>query len=354
MTGYPAADDDAAIVKNEVKVLKRLDERYREVSFTVGRRHRTSWQLDDYLRVFCPRYPKELIARWCAEGRLTVDEVAATAAQIVAGGQRVRLLAPLPKPDPTYIVPPLEILHHDDDCIAANKPVAQLAHPAGKIMTGTLLNLLADWVAARGGAPDQVRLVNRIDRDTSGICLASRTLEAHIALATALAERRAVKEYLAICHGVPAALTGEWTEPLGEDPRGSVARVVRDDGQPCRTEYRVVAVAPTVETGKAPRFALLRLVLHTGRQHQIRVHCAHHGHPLVGDWVYGQPCAELPGQALHSALLTIPHPRGGELAITAPMTSALEKIWQNLLDGGAPTPVPLNAEQRSRMKLPPA
>jgi 23S rRNA pseudouridine1911/1915/1917 synthase len=93
--------------------------------------------------------------------------------------------------------------------------------------------------------------------------------------------------------------------------------------------------------------------LHTGRQHQIRVHAAHHGHPLVGDWVYGTPCAELPGQALHAALISFPHPRTGTVvSCESPWPAPLADLWQQLENGGVPTMKPLNPEQRARLHLP--
>ncbi len=339
-----ASDDPArdALIRNEVKVAKVLTSAHRRVEFTVGRRHVDGIDLARYVRAVMPRYELDFIHRWCAQGHCTVDDRPARGDQALATGQRVLLLVPLPPPDPDYLVPPLELLWRDRHFAIANKPPGHLAHQAGAIMTGTLLNQLQDLVLAEGGDPAEVRLVNRIDRDTSGIVLVSFALDVHVALSRDLEGRALRKEYLAICHGCPEPLDGAWLDPLGPgDPR-SIAHVVRPDGKPSHTEYHVIDTVG--------RFSLLRLVLHTGRQHQIRVHAAHHRCPLVGDWVYGEPCAELPGQALHAAALAGRHPVSGEaLRWEAPLPSVFTALWQRLQDGGGPTGIPLNPIQRGKL-----
>jgi 23S rRNA pseudouridine1911/1915/1917 synthase len=343
---HPA--DLAAAIKNEVKVAKRLTATHREISFRVGRHHGLDLTLADYVRALCPRYAPELVTRWIADGRLTVDGKPTAPGLKLAPEMLVELRVPLPPPDPTYVPPPLNLLHADEDLLVANKEVGHLAHQAGRIMTDTLLNQLQDWVLAHGGDPNQVRLVNRIDRHTSGIVLASRHLDAHIDLSRAIERRQVLKEYRAICHRVPAPRQGHWLDPIGDGDGTSVARVVRADGQACDTEYEVL------ETAKNQGFALLRLILHTGRQHQIRVHAAHHGCPLVGDWVYGTPCREFDGQALHAAVLEFAHPRDQRrLRIEAPFPPTLARLWESLKAGGQVTPATLNDEQKSKLGLVP-
>jgi len=224
------------------------------------------------------------------------------------------------------------------------KPPGVLAHQAGKIMSGTLLNQLQDLLISEGADPRQARLVNRIDRDTSGIVLVSLDAEAHSGVARAMEARQVRKEYLALVGGVPEPREGLWNEPIGISPEATIARVVRADGQACRTGYSVVETAPQ------GAYALLRLRLHTGRQHQIRVHAAHHGHALVGDWVYGRPCLELPGQALHATLLAFTHPMTGtELCVEAPAPALLAGLWAQLAAGGHVTACELSESQRSKL-----
>jgi 23S rRNA pseudouridine1911/1915/1917 synthase len=252
-------------------------------------------------------------------------------------------MAPLPERDEDRGYPQaLEILYRDQWLLAANKPPGQLAHQAGKTMTGTLLNQVQDWFEAQGGDPQHVRLINRIDRDTSGIVLLSLDVAAHTTVAQAMEARDLDKEYRAICHGSPADDHGDWRDPIGEGPAESIQRMVRPDGQECHTEFFVVE--------RTTNFSLLRLLLHTGRQHQIRVHAAHNGCSLVGDWVYGQPCHELDGQALHAALMEFAHPvEKRTVRIEAPFPRALADLWTRLKNGGTLTPRTLSDEQLSKL-----
>lgn len=341
-----ASDDPArdALIRNEVKVSKELTRTHREVIFTVGKRHVVGTDLAHYVRAICPRYELDFIHRWCDQGNCTVDGVLATGGQALVSGQRVELHVPLPPPDPTYVVPPLEFVYCDAHLAIVNKPPGHLAHQAGAIMTGTLLNQLQDWALDNGRDARAVRLVNRIDRDTSGIVLVSWHLDAHVALSAALEGRKLHKEYLAICRGCPEPMDGAWLDPLGPgDPR-SIAHVVRADGKASHTEYHVVDTDG--------RFSLLRLVLHTGRQHQIRVHASHHRCPLLGDWVYGEPCSDVPGQVLHAAALSGAHPITGEaMRWEAPFPTLFAELWARLKAGGECPAVALNPEQRAKLGL---
>ena len=337
----PARD---ALIRNEVKVSKVLTQTHRRVEFTVGKRLLDGITLAEYIRALCPRYELEFVNRWCAQGHCTIDGQPCRGDQGLSTGQAVLLLVPLPPTAPDYVVPPLEFLWRDQHLAIANKPPGHLAHQAGQIMNGTLMNQLQDWALAHGGDPGQVRLVNRIDRDTSGIVLVSWHLAAHVALSRALEGRALRKEYLAICHGCPEPMDGSWLDPLGPGDPASIAHIVRSDGKPSHTEYHVIATVG--------RFSLLRLVLHTGRQHQIRVHASHHGCPLVGDWVYGEPCAELPGQALHAAVLAGAHPVTQEaMRWEAPLPQLFADLWTRIQAGGSPTRTELNPAQRSKLGL---
>ncbi len=331
-----------------MKVRKSLTGTHREVEFVVGRRIGLGWPLMDYLRAIAPRYEPELIQLWAQRGDLTVDGGPCCADQPVVSGQRVLLKAPLPPADPGYTPPPLDLVYADEHFALANKQPGHLAHQAGRIMTGTLLNQLQDLMLERGKAAEDVRLVNRIDRDTSGLVLVSFDLPTHVLLAKIIEERRMRKEYRALCHGLPTSVHGHWTDPIGPSDRPSVRRMVRPDGQPCHTEFQVEAAAGEGPTG----FARLNIILHTGRQHQIRLHASHHGHPLIGDWVYGQGCEELPGQALHAAAMEFAHPHSGEvLRVEAPLPKVFDELWNNILTGPGPTPRELTTDQRSKLGL---
>jgi 23S rRNA pseudouridine1911/1915/1917 synthase len=368
---------DSEAIRNEVPVERMLTGTHRILKFTVGRVHGRGWRLDKYLAALMPTISRAMIQRWIERGAATIDGAVATGRPQIRPGQRIVLMAPLPERDEDQGYPqPLEILYRDRWLLAANKPPGQLAHQAGKTMTGTLINQVQDWYEREGGDPQQVRLVNRIDRDTSGIVLLSLDVKAHTIVSQAMEARDLDKEYRAICHGAPADDHGDWRDPIGEGPPETIQRVVRPDGQDCHTEFFVLertdgsgvrspesgvlppqrtmrAVAspdPGPRTPDPGRFSLLRLLLHTGRQHQIRVHAAHHGCPLVGDWVYGEACQELDGQALHAALMEFAHPvEKRSIRIEAPFPRLLADLWSRLKVGGALTPRPLTEDQLSKL-----
>jgi 23S rRNA pseudouridine1911/1915/1917 synthase len=343
-----AADDgaEAAAIRGEVKVERQLLGGQRAVRFSVGRLHGKGWRLDKYLHAICPTISRSLLRRWLEQGCCRVDGAVAGVRAKLHAGARVELLAPVPPPAEGPPPAALRIVHQDPGFLVLDKPAGVLAHQAGRNLTGTLMNQLQDWMAEHGRDPLQARLVNRIDRDTSGLMLASLDLASHNALSEALDTRAMRKEYRAVCHGVPDPVSGSWRDPILEPDGDSIAMRIDPAGKPSHTDYEVLEAAP------GGRYALLRVLLHTGRQHQIRIHAAHHGHPLVGDWVYGSPCAELPGQALHAAVLELPHPVDGRrLRLEAPLPPALAALWTALAAGGEVAPVPLAEDQRSRLGL---
>lgn len=370
---------DSEAIRNEVPVERQLTSTHRILRFTVGRVHGKGWRLDKYLAALMPTISRAMIQRWVDRGAATIDGEVVTGRPAIRPGQRIELHAPLPERDEDQGYPqPLEILYRDRWLLAANKPPGQLAHQAGKVMTGTLINQVQDWYEREGGDPQQVRLVNRIDRDTSGIVLLSLDVKAHAIVSQAMEARDLDKEYRALCHGSPPDDHGNWRDPIGEGPAETIQRVVRPDGQECHTEYFVLERAacgvPTVlpehdgsETNRRPAptsadehatrrtpraapFSLLRLLLHTGRQHQIRVHAANNGCPLVGDWVYGEACQELDGQALHAALMEFAHPiERRTVRIDAPFPRLLAELWSRLQAGRMLTPRLLSDDQLSKL-----
>jgi 23S rRNA pseudouridine1911/1915/1917 synthase len=348
-------DAESEAIRNEVPVERLLTGTHRVLRFAVGKNHAQRdakpWRLDRYLHALMPTISRSMIQRWIERGCATIDAVPGERDSRLKPGQLVELIAPLPERDESDgPLAELQVLYADRWLLVANKPPGQLAHQAGRTMTGTLLNQAQDWFEARSGDPRLARLVNRIDRDTSGIVLISLETQAHVALSAAMEARDLHKEYRAICHGVPEPGTGSWRDPIGDGPDGSIARAVRPDGQACHTDYEVLEACG--EPGTAQSFALLRVLLHTGRQHQIRVHAAHHGHPLVGDWVYGRACAELPGQALHAAILEFPHPvEPRTVRVEAPLPPTLAQLWSSLRAGAMVTPQELTAEQRSKLDV---
>lgn len=233
----------------------------------------------------------------------------------------VRLPAPAPaRPEPQAI--PFDILYEDRDLIVLDKPAGLVVHPAPGNKDGTLVNALlahcGDDLPGIGGER-RPGIVHRLDKDTSGIMVVAKTEQALAALSAAFAARDLDRAYLALCWGCPAPAQGEIAGDIGRDPRDRKRMAVVDRGKPALTRYA------TLQTW-FPAVSLLRCQLATGRTHQIRVHLANAGHPLVGDPVYLRrvPAAakflpapvrgallDFPRQALHAARLGFAHPRTG-------------------------------------------
>lgn len=338
---------EAQRIRHEVRMQRSLTSTLRKIDLIAGTQTGIGWRLDRYLSTLFPRYTRSMLQRWCRNGWVYDN-----AGRVYRSKDPVKALmtiiirAPISGiiNDDDFVAPPLEILHKDDGFLICNKPAGQLAHQAGKVLTGTLLNQLQDYFEEQGIDPSEARLVNRIDRDTSGIVLASWQGDTTRLLSDALQSHQLRKEYLALCHGVPEKKHGHWHEALQEGPPETVRRMVHPDGQASHTEYTVVK--------SHDNFSLLRIRLHTGRQHQIRIHAAHHGHPLIGDWVYGTPCTEIGGQALHAALLSFAHPYTGDmLTIEAPLATAIDQCWHGILADQGITPCELSDMQKSKLGL---
>jgi 23S rRNA pseudouridine1911/1915/1917 synthase len=262
------------------------------------------------------------IQRLVADGQVLLDGRPVKASAAVAAGQRVRLA--IPPPEPLALRPepiPLEILFEDDDLLVLNKPAGLVVHPGAGRSTGTLVHaLLAHCGRLPGiGGVERPGIVHRLDRETSGVMAVAKTEAAHRALSHQFKARIVRKRYLALAHGRIAAAEGRIEAPIGRREQDRTRMGVRQaGGREARTTYRVL--------GRLPEMTLLELGLETGRTHQIRVHLAYIGHPVVGDRVYGgrrEARARSEGwperQMLHAWRLAFHHPRTGErLEFTAP------------------------------------
>lgn len=219
----------------------------------------------------------------------------------------------------------VRILYEDDHLIAVDKPAGVIVHGDG---TGscTLTENVRDLVERRGGFPEQiagVQALQRLDRETTGIVLFSLRKETQAAFDRIIAERAIEKRYLAIASG-RIRTPREITAPIGRDRHDSRRMRVSRTGKSARTVITPLDCAPADQ--RAPERTLLEVDLHTGRKHQIRVHMAHIGHPLLGDRLYGGPGAfQL---MLHAAELAFTHPLTGErVRITAPYPKRFEALF---------------------------
>jgi len=210
------------------------------------------------------------------------------------GGFQSRPRRPPPEPEPVAV----SILHEDDSLIAIDKPPGLVVHPTYRNWSGTLLNGLLWHVRGRPGV--QPSIITRLDKDTSGVVLVALTPEVHARVQRDAIAGRVRKQYLAVVRGTPAPARGVITLPLGRSLEDRRLVVVTSAGQHCHTTYEVLSSA----NGRS----VVQCELLTGRTHQIRVHLAALGYPIVGDRVYGEVDADVPRQALHMRRLSLPNP----------------------------------------------
>jgi 23S rRNA pseudouridine1911/1915/1917 synthase len=284
------------------------------------------------------------------EGRLRRDgQVVSSPAEPVRAEAVYELAIPAPIPaEPQPQAIPLVVLYEDDDLIVIDKPAGLVVHPAPGNQSGTLVNALLAHVGPENlpgiGGEQRPGIVHRLDRDTSGVMVAAKTQAALASLSAAFAARDLDRAYLALVWGRPPA-RGTIEAPIGRDPRDRKRMAVAARGKPALTHYRTLA-------GRDLALALLECRLATGRTHQIRVHLAHAGHPVVGDPVYLRriPAAartlpdpprgtllDFPRQALHAARLGFAHPRTGVMLSFATPPPA---DMQQLLDQAGLQPNP--------------
>jgi len=200
----------------------------------------------------------------------------------------------------------LDILYEDDDLIVVNKAAGMVTHPARRATSGTLVNAVLAHTGALPGDALRPGLVHRLDRDTSGLLVVAKNEQSLRRLGAAMKNRRIGREYLGIVCGVPQHARGTIDGPIGRDPRNRLKYAIVADGKPAVTHYELRQAFP--------KHAELTFRLETGRTHQIRVHLAAAGHPILNDPIYGKrdPRVDLPGQALHAWRLSFRHPSTGE------------------------------------------
>ncbi|WP_199312334.1 RluA family pseudouridine synthase [Phormidium tenue] len=248
-----------------------------------------------------------------------------TAVQV---GDRIRLTIPAPRPlELTAEAIPLDILYEDEHLIILNKPAGLVVHPAPGNLSGTLVNAIlahcGDQLLGIGGV-QRPGIVHRLDKDTTGAIVVAKTDLAHSDLQAQMKAKTARREYLGLVYGAPKTNSGTIDAPLGRHPadRKKHAVVPLDKGRTAVTHWQVEE--------RLGNFSLLRFRLETGRTHQIRVHSAHMGHPIVGDPTYGtgrDVGVNLPGQALHAERLELRHPATGETVVAiAPLPEHFLKL----------------------------
>ena len=282
-----------------------LDEAPERRSATVGEAMHGA-RLDKLLVSIAGEFSRSHLQGLIERGHVCVDgRVAETASRKVTVGQRVDVeLVPTAESRAFRAeAMPLAVTYEDEHLLVIDKPAGLVVHPAAGNWSGTLLNgLLAR--DARAAELPRAGIVHRLDKDTSGLMVVGKTLEAVTGLVRAIAAREMHRSYLAIAHGALSRNTLSIDAPIGRDPVSRLRMAVVASGKPARTDVERVAVRDG--------FSALRCTLHTGRTHQIRVHLASQGHPLVADVLYGgRNALGLARQALHAARLALRHPVDG-------------------------------------------
>jgi 23S rRNA pseudouridine1911/1915/1917 synthase len=285
-------------------------------------RESTGLRLDQYLAQ--PLGSRARAARLIGAGLVTVDGRSAQKRRSVTGGQRVVVL---PEPEPDWAAAQstdsgpsalFTIVYEVDHLLVVDKPAGVVVHPARGHQTGTLAQALADR-AAGGDDPYRAGIVHRLDRDTSGLLVIAKSERAHRELKALLQARELRREYLALVDGVPPAHSGTIDAPIGRDRSDRVLHSV-DSATPreARTHFEAVETFPQA--------TLLRVVLDTGRTHQIRVHMKAIEHPVTGDRAYGGTMRYgLKRQFLHAARLAFTDPISGEsVDVSSPLPEDLD------------------------------
>ena len=275
-------------------------------------------RLDQALAQMFPEYSRSRLKEWLLAGAITIDGGARRPRDAVAGGELIELV---PRAETEVRAEPepiaLAVVYEDDAVLVVNKPAGLVVHPGAGNPGGTLLNGLLHHAPQLEEVP-RAGIVHRIDKDTTGLLLIAKTLQAHTALVRQLAEREISRHYVAVCNGVLTG-GGKIDQPIGRHPVDRKRMSVQQDGKPAVTHYTVL------ERFRA--FTFVNVKLETGRTHQIRVHFAWRRHALVGDQVYGGRLALPKGaseplidalrqfkrQALHATQLAFMHPATGEV-----------------------------------------
>ena len=288
---------------------------------------RAGERADSLLCRLVPGLTRSGAQRLLERGAVTLDGSSVRKNDRPAPGQVLEVL--LPDPQPIAVLPqniPLDVIYEDGDVIVVNKPVGLVVHPAPGHPDGTLVNaLLYHCKNSLSGINGELRpgIVHRIDRDTSGLIIAAKNDRAHLALAAQLQDHSLARTYEAVALGGLPEESGTVNAPIGRHPvdRKKMA-VDRRNGREAVTHWSVLA--------RYPGYTHVECRLETGRTHQIRVHLASIGHPLLGDTVYGakKPVPGLAGQCLHARRLRFVHPASGE---TVELECSLPDWFQEIL-----------------------
>ena len=295
----------------------------------------SSVRLDKFLTEQVPELSRSAAQRLIAGGGVTVDGEPAKPSHKVRRGEEVVVL--LPAEESPNLLPeaiPLDIVYEDQALLVVNKPAGMVVHPAPGHPGGTLVNaVLAHCPELAGGEDDRPGIVHRLDRDTSGLILVAKSERVRRALQRQFQERQVHKAYLALLVGHLQPAWGRVEAAVGRDPHHRQRMAILPGGRQAVTEYHVLEQFAHQVGPAAGAYTLIEAEPVTGRTHQIRVHFASIGHPVVGDEVYGRRKTRLPvpRQFLHARRLGFKHPLTGQrLELEAPLPEELAAVMELL------------------------
>lgn len=283
-------------------------------------------RLDRALAARFPDLSRAQLQRLIRSSAVTVNDMVVRPAYRLSPGDRVSVTFPEEETVRAEAIP-LDIVYEDDYLLVVNKPAGMVVHPAAGVVSGTLVNaLLARCLQVDDmGGPERAGIVHRLDRETSGLIVVAKDPETHGALQRQFKRRLVRKTYVALVEGQVQPREGIIEVPIGRDQKDRTRMTVARTGRPAVTQYRVLEMFP--------QYTLLEIRPHTGRTHQIRVHLAWFGYPIVGDRVYGRRHQTLltDRHFLHARDLAFTHPATGEkVAFMAPLPSELAAVLTQL------------------------
>ncbi len=290
----------------------------------------TDDRIDKFLAEQCEELSRSFLQKLLKSGEVSVNGQAVKASFRLSEGDLIVFKVPeAAKPEILPEPIPLDILYEDEDVILINKPKGMVVHPAAGHYSGTLVNALMyhcrDSLSGINGVL-RPGIVHRIDMDTTGVIIACKNDVSHRSIAEQLKEHSITRRYQAIVHGRLKTDEGTVDAPIGRNPQDRKKMSINDrNGKPAVTHYHVL--------NRFRDYTHIECRLETGRTHQIRVHMASIGHPLLGDAVYGPArCPyRLEGQTLHAGVLGFVHPRSGEyMEFSAPLPEYFEKLLRTL------------------------
>lgn len=286
----------------------------------------TGARLDKYVSDKCPELSRSQAQKLIADGKITVNDKAPKASLRLRSGDIVDVT--IPPPQPSHLEPeaiPLNIVYEDADLMVVDKPAGLTVHPAPGHPRHTLVNALLSHLPSLPdtGEPTRPGIVHRLDKDTSGLVIVAKNIQAHTKLANQFKSRSVVKTYIALVKGHIKPEHGVVEAKIGRDPRHRKRMAVVETGREARTEYRVIKYLGS--------YSLLEVMPKTGRTHQIRVHLSSIGFPVVGDSTYGGRSPLISRQFLHAAKLDFKLPSSGEhVEFKSDLPEDLKKVLEKI------------------------